>query len=59
MIRRLHIGEHSRYDGWEVLDVNPADYADYVHYASDLSLFSDNTFTNIYASYVAEHFAYN
>jgi predicted SAM-dependent methyltransferase len=58
MIRRLHIGGYSRCDGWEVLDVNPADHVDHVLDASDLTPFSDGTFAEIYASHVIEHFDY-
>jgi predicted SAM-dependent methyltransferase len=58
MTRRLHIGGETRHDGWEVLNINPAPHVDHVFDASDLSAFSDNTFTEIYASHVVEHFDY-
>jgi predicted SAM-dependent methyltransferase len=56
--RRLHIGGTVRVDGWEVLNVNPGPHVDHVCDAKDLSHFSDNTFSEIYASHVVEHFDY-
>ncbi|MCX7172462.1 MAG: methyltransferase domain-containing protein [Proteobacteria bacterium] len=41
-----------------MLDVNPAPYVDHVCDATDLSRFPDNTFVEIYASHVVEHFDY-
>jgi len=58
MTRRLHIGGQIRSDGWEVLNANPAPYVDHVCNANDLSHFPDNSFTDIYASHVVEHFDY-
>ncbi len=59
MHRRLHIGGEVKSDGWEVLNVIPGPYVDHVCNASNLSQFADNTFTEIYASHVIEHFDYN
>jgi predicted SAM-dependent methyltransferase len=56
MTRRLHIGGQVRVAGWEVLNANPAPYVDHVCNAANLSQFSDNTFSDIYASHVVEHF---
>lgn len=56
--RRLHIGGKAQSDGWEVLNANSAPYVDHVCNANDLSRFADNTFTDIYASHVVEHFDY-
>jgi predicted SAM-dependent methyltransferase len=56
--RRLHIGGHVRSPGWEVLDANPGPCVDHVANASDLRLFEDNSFDQIYASHVVEHFDY-
>jgi len=56
MPRKLHIGGTIRSEGWEVLNANPAPYVDHVCNATDLSRFPDNTFTEIYASHVVEHF---
>lgn len=56
MNRRLHIGGTIKSDGWEVLNVNPAPYVDHVGNANDLSRFPDNSFLEVYASHVVEHF---
>lgn len=57
-MRKLHIGGKVRLDGWEVLNALPGDYVDHIGDARDLSQFSDNTFAEIYASHVVEHFDY-
>lgn len=59
MTRRLHIGGTSKSGGWEVLNANPAPYVDHLCNANDLSQFADNTFEEIYASHVVEHFDYS
>lgn len=59
MSRRLHIGGQVRTPGWEVLDANPGPCVDHVSNASDLHGFEDNSFDQIYASHVAEHFDYH
>lgn len=58
MTRRLHVGGTSRCQGWEVLNANPAPYVDHVCNANDLSQFENDTFAQIYASHVVEHFDY-
>jgi predicted SAM-dependent methyltransferase len=58
MSRKLHIGGKVAAEGWEVLNANPAPYVDHVCNANELSRFSDNTFSVIYASHVVEHFDY-
>jgi len=58
MARRLHIGGTIKSDGWEILNAKPAPYVDHVCNANDLSQFSDNTFTEIYASHIVEHLDY-
>jgi len=55
-IRRLHIGGRQKKEGWEILDATPSEVADYVGNAKDLSRFCDNTFLELYASHVLEHF---
>ena len=57
--RKLHIGGQVKSEGWEVLNASPAPYVDHVCNANNLSRFADNTFSEIYASHVAEHFDYN
>jgi predicted SAM-dependent methyltransferase len=56
--RKLHIGGQVRTPGWEVLDANPGPCVDHVANASDLRAFEDNSFEQIYASHVVEHFDY-
>src|SRR5882757_5943305 len=56
--RKLHIGGQVRTPGWEVLDANPGACVDHVVNASDLCVFEDNSFEQIYASHVVEHFDY-
>jgi predicted SAM-dependent methyltransferase len=58
MPRKLHIGGQVRTPGWEVLDANPGPCVDHVANASDLHDFEDNSFLQIYASHVVEHFDY-
>lgn len=41
-----------------MLNANPGPGVDHVCNATDLSRFADNTFTDIYASHVVEHFDY-
>lgn len=57
-MRKLHIGGKVRLDGWEVLNAIPDACVDHVGDARDLSQFADNTFDEIYASHVVEHFDY-
>jgi predicted SAM-dependent methyltransferase len=57
-MRKLHIGGKVRLDGWEVLNAIPGDYVDHVGDARDLTRFADNTFGEVYASHVVEHFDY-
>lgn len=56
--RKLHIGGTLRVDGWEIFSIKNESYVDHVGNANDLSRFSDNTFTVIYASHVLEHLDY-
>lgn len=59
MKRKLHIGGKERAAGWEVLNANPAPYVDHACNATDLSRFTEGTFSEIYASHVVEHLDYN
>lgn len=56
--RRLHIGGKVRKEGWEVFNIVPSNVVDHVGDARDLSRFPDNTFVELYASHVLEHFDY-
>jgi len=58
MGRKLHIGGEEKADGWEILNVVPGPNVDHVCDANNLSEFADNTFSEIYASHVLEHFDY-
>jgi predicted SAM-dependent methyltransferase len=58
MSRRLHIGGQTRTPGWEVLDANPGPCVDHLGDAASLHAFAENTFDQIYASHVLEHFDY-
>lgn len=58
MSRKLHIGGRVRIEGWEILDINPGPSVDHVSDAGDLGCFADDTFTQVYASHVLEHFDY-
>ena len=58
MDRKLHIGGKIKTDGWEVLNIAPGLHVDHVINANNLSKFADNTFSEIYASHVLEHFDY-
>ena len=59
MTRRLHIGGQLRHPDWEVFNIQPGPHVDHVGDAKDLSLFEDETFDELYASHVVEHFDYN
>jgi len=58
MGRKLHIGGKIKSEGWEVLNIIPGPHVDHVMNANNLSKFADNTFSEIYASHVLEHFDY-
>jgi predicted SAM-dependent methyltransferase len=55
-MRKLHIGGQIGIPGWEVLDANPGSCVDHVGNAGDLSRFETDTFGEVYASHVLEHF---
>jgi predicted SAM-dependent methyltransferase len=59
LVRKLHIGGKEKTEGWEVLNVTPDAYVDHVCNANDLSIFEDNTFSEVYASHILEHLDYN
>ena len=43
---------------WEILNIQPGPYVDHVGDGKDLSRFGDETFAELYASHIAEHFDY-
>ncbi len=56
--RKLHIGGKIKNDEWEILNLSDDSYVDHKLNANDLSTFDDNTFADLYASHVLEHFDY-
>ena len=58
MERKLHIGGKQKADSWEILNAVQAPYVNHVCNANDLSQFAENTFSEMYASHVIEHFDY-
>jgi predicted SAM-dependent methyltransferase/trans-aconitate methyltransferase len=57
-MRKLHIGGTVASSGWEILNIIPLGCVDHVGNAEDLSRFSDNSFSCVYASHILEHFGY-
>jgi len=58
MLRKLNIGGTEPSTGWEIFNIQPGEHVDHVGDAQDLSRFADETFDEIYASHVLEHFGY-
>lgn len=58
-IRRLHIGGREAHDNWEILNAVASEHVDHLGDAIDLSRFPDETFAEVYASHVLEHFDFN
>ena len=56
--RKLHIGGMVSHPEWELLNIQAGPNVDYVGDAANLSQFKDETFDELYASHVAEHFDY-
>jgi GT2 family glycosyltransferase/predicted SAM-dependent methyltransferase/tetratricopeptide (TPR) repeat protein len=56
--RRLHIGGKQSKPGWEIFNAVPAENVTHLGDARDLSRFEDNTFSELYASNLLEHFDY-
>jgi predicted SAM-dependent methyltransferase len=57
--RKLHIGGTAFSAEWEILNALPGPHVDHIGNANDLSRFSDNVFSEIYASHIVEHLDYN
>ncbi|WP_051434564.1 FkbM family methyltransferase [Desulfonatronum lacustre] len=52
---KLHIGGKEPKNGWKILNILPGENVDFVGDVKDLSLFSDESCSEIYASHVLEH----
>lgn len=57
-LRRLHIGGEEVKDGWELLNIKEVEGVDYKYDAADLSRLGKQTYDEVYASHVLEHFDY-
>ena len=56
---KLHIGGQEKREGWSILDALPGPIVDYVGNCNDLSFLPDESCSEVYASHVLEHLAYN
>ena len=56
MARKLHSGGKTQHPEWEIFNILPGEDVDHVGDAQDLSRFDDETFDEIYASHILEHF---
>ena len=59
MTRKLHIGGEHAHPDWEIFNIQKGPNVDHIGDAKDLSRFEDETFDELYASHVVEHFDYN
>jgi len=57
-LRKLHLGGKEIKEGWEIFNAIEAEGVDHLGNANDLSRFDDNTFDELYASHILEHFDY-
>src|SRR3954468_16802710 len=56
---KLHIGGQEKREGWSIVDALPGPIVDYVGNCNDLSFLADESCSEVYASHVLEHLAYN
>jgi predicted SAM-dependent methyltransferase len=56
---KLHIGGWEKRDGWMILDAVPGPVVDHVGNCNDLSFLGDASCSEVYASHVLEHLAYD
>jgi predicted SAM-dependent methyltransferase len=56
---RLHIGGKEAKAGWKIFDIIERANVDYVGNCTDLSIFADNSVSEIYASHILEHLGYD
>lgn len=59
MAKKLHIGGEIFDADWEIFNIQSGPHVNHVGDAKDLSRFEDETFDELYASHVVEHFDYN
>ena len=52
---KLHIGGEVVKEGWKILNISQMPGVDFVGNICDLTMFKENTFSEIYASHVLEH----
>jgi predicted SAM-dependent methyltransferase len=52
---KLHIGGETIKEGWKILNISEKPGVDFVGDISDLSMFEEDSFSEIYASHVFEH----
>lgn len=55
---KLHIGGEEAHPDWKILNIQDADYVDFVGDCRDLSQFEDESIEAIYASHILEHLGY-
>ena len=55
-MRKLNIGGEKRKEGWEIFNLKPYPGVDYIGHADNMSRFKDETFGEVYASHILEHF---
>lgn len=57
MVKKLHLGCGKRYlNDYIHIDINEFDHVDYISSVDNLSMFENNTITEIYASHLLEYF---
>lgn len=57
MVKKLHLGCGKRYlNDYIHIDINEFDHIDYISSVDNLSMFENNTITEIYASHLLEYF---
>ena len=52
---KLHIGGESVKDGWKILNISQKPGVDFIGDISDLSMFENDSASDVYASHVFEH----
>lgn len=57
--RRLHIGGETPKEGWQILNVLPNEHTDFVGDVTDLTMFADESWHEVYGSHILEHLDYS